>query len=81
MNVDIPDALAMQGVALDEVQHFLALGDCRGGQVLKQVQDRPSIAQTSAGNLADHKRMHDDIRPFQQVDQQRIALAKVIDPD
>ena len=80
MNIDIPDALAVQDVALDKSQNFLALGHRSGRQILKQFQDRQAIAQTSAGNLADHKRMHDDVRSFQQVDKLRIAAAKMIDP-
>jgi len=30
MNIDIPDALAVQHVALDETQNFLALGHRSG---------------------------------------------------
>jgi hypothetical protein len=70
----------MQNVALDKSQNFRAVGHRRGRQVLKQFQNRQSIAQTSAGNLADHERMHDDLGSFQQVDKLRIATAKMIDP-
>lgn len=81
MNIDIPDALAVQGVARDETQNFFALGNRRRRQVLKQLQDRQPIAQTSAGDLADHERMHDDLRSFKQINKLRIAAAQVIDPD
>jgi hypothetical protein len=81
MSVDIPDALAVEGVALDEPQYLAALG-CHGDrEILKQLQYRQSIAQTSARNFANHKRMHDDIRSFQQVDELRIATAQMIDPN
>ncbi len=80
MNIDVPDALAVQGVVFDKPQNFPTLGHRSGRQILKQAQDRRAIAQTSAGHLADHERMHEHIRSFQQVGKLRIAAAQVIDP-
>ena len=80
MNIDIPNALAMQDVAIDEPQDFVALGHRNGRQILEQFENRHAIVQTSASNLTNHKRMHDDVRAFQQVNKPRIATAKVIDP-
>jgi hypothetical protein len=80
MNIDIPNALAMQDAVLDEPQNFVALSHHGGRQIQEQFQDRHALVQTSASNLANHKRMHHDDRSFQQVDKPRIAPAKVIDP-
>lgn len=68
-------------MALDEPQYLAALGYHGDREILKQLQYRQSIAQTSARNLANHKRMHDDIRSLQQVDELRIATAQMIDPN
>lgn len=80
MNIDIPDALAMQGMALDGLQDSVALGDSRGRQILEQFQDRRPLVQTFTRNFAGHKRMHHDARSLQQVDKSWIASAKVINP-
>ncbi len=80
MRIDIPDALAVQDVVLDESQNFPAFGHCSSWQILKQLQDRRTIAQTSASHLADHERMHDDVRSFQQLDKLSVATAKMVDP-
>ena len=80
MNIDVPDALAVQDVALDKRQNFPTLGHRCGRQILEQIQDRGAMAQTSAGNLADHERMHDHVGSLQQIDKLCIATAKVIDP-
>ena len=80
MSINIPNALAMQGMALDEPQNFVALGHRSGRQILEQFQDRHAVVQTSTSNLANHKWMHDDDRPFQQVDKPGITTAKVINP-
>jgi hypothetical protein len=65
MNIDIPNALAMQDVAFDEPQNFVALGHRNGRQILEQFQNLHAIVQASASNLTNHKRMHDDVRTFQ----------------
>jgi hypothetical protein len=80
MNIDIPNALAMQDVVLDEPQNFVVLGRRRGGQIPEQFEDRFPVVQTSAGKLAKHKRVHDDDRSFEQVDKPWVATAKMIDP-
>jgi hypothetical protein len=60
MDIDIPDALAMQSVALDEQQDFVAFGHRSARQILKQLKDRSTVVQASASDLANHERMHDD---------------------
>jgi hypothetical protein len=79
-NIDVADAPAAQDMALDESRDFVALGDHGGWQILKQFQDRRTIAQTFAGLLADHERMHDDVRSLQKGQELRSATAKGIDP-
>lgn len=68
MNVDVPDALAVQGMTFDEVQHLDALGHHRRGQILQQPEDRLAVAQAPARDLLHHERMHHDGRTRQQVD-------------
>jgi hypothetical protein len=80
MNIDITDALSWQNAALDKAENSVAVGHQRGRQILKQLEDRQAIAQTSASHLADYKRMHDDVGSLQQVDKLCIATAKMIDP-
>lgn len=81
MNIDIPDALAMQDVTLDEPKYFVALGHRCGRQILEHLEDRLAVMQTSAGDLTNHIRIYDDGRSFQQVDKSRVATPKVIDPN
>ena len=81
VNIDIPDAFAMKDVALDELQHLVAIGHLSGRQILQQFEDRIAIAQTFASDLACHEWMHRNDRALQQVDKRRITAAKVIDPD
>jgi len=80
MNIDVTDASAMQVQAIDELQNLVALGHSSGWQILEQFKDRRTVVQTSAGNLANDKRMHDGDRSLEQVDKPWIATAKVIDP-
>ncbi len=68
MNIDIPDASAVQDVARDEVQNLVAVCHRSGWQILEQLENRGAVVQTSAGNFTNHKRMHDDDRTFQHVD-------------
>lgn len=51
MNVDVPDALAVQGMAFDEVQHLIALGHHRRRQILQQPEDRLAVAQAPASDF------------------------------
>ena len=81
MDVDVPDAFAVQGAALDELQDLVAIGHHSGRQVLQQFEYRLAVAQTSTRDLAHHERMHHDGRALKQVDKPRIATAKVIDPN
>jgi len=67
MNIDIADAFAVHDVAFDESENLSTFGHDSSWQVLQQFQYRRAITQASARNLADHKRMHDDVRSFQQV--------------
>jgi hypothetical protein len=80
MNIDIPDSLAVQDVAPDEPRNVVAIGSGRGRQILAQFKDRIAVAQTYARELTHDKRMHDDVRSFQQGDQPWIAAPEVIDP-
>ena len=79
MSIDVPNASAVQDVAIDELQNFVAFGHRSGRQILEQFKDRRPAMQTSAGNLTDHKRMHDDGRSFEQINKPWIATSKVVD--
>ncbi len=80
MNIDVPDSLAMEVAPLDEPQNFLGLCHHSSRKGPEQLKDRHAVAQASARDLANHERMHEHIRSFQQVDKSRIATTQVIDP-
>lgn len=52
MNIDVPDAFAIQGVTLDEVQDFVAVRHDGRRQILQQFEDRVAFAQTATGLLS-----------------------------
>lgn len=65
MNVDVADALCVQGVVLDEVQNLVAICHDGGRQILQQFDDRLAFPQVSTGDLSDHERMNHDGRTLQ----------------
>ena len=80
MGIDIADVFAMQRLVSGEGQNFVALCDRSRRQVLQQFEDGGSIGQTAASHLTDHEGMHDDLRPLQQADPLRVAVAQVVNP-
>jgi hypothetical protein len=80
VDIDIPDAFAMKDMALDELQDLVAVGHYGGREILQEFEDRLAVTQTAASDLAHHERVHHDGRALKQVDEPRIAAAKVVDP-
>jgi hypothetical protein len=80
MSGDVADSSAMQTVTLDEHQHLIGTCHRSGRQILQKFQDRLAVLQVAAGEFSDHERMHRDSRALKQIDEPRIAAAKVINP-
>lgn len=80
MNIDLPNALAVQDMALDEPQDFVALGHHGGRQIPQQFKNPQAAVQACTSQSAHHERVHHDGRSFQQIDQLQTARAEVIDP-
>lgn len=80
MDVDMPNAFAVQCVAFDELQHLVVSGHHGSRQILQQLEERFAVTQASARDLAHHQRMHHHGRTLQQFDKSWIATAEVIHP-
>ena len=80
MKINIADALAVQGVALNERQNFVVLGQHGGWQVLQQFENAGAVAQTATSYFSNHERMDGDLRALQQLGQLSVALAQVVNP-
>ena len=80
MNVDVPDASAMEVVALDIAENLIGFCNNCGRQLLEQLQGQCAIRQAAAGNLTHDKRVHDHSITFQQIHKLNISTAKMVDP-
>jgi hypothetical protein len=63
MNIDVPDALAVQGVALGELQYLVTLGDYGRRQIQQQLPGVVAdavVARTSRPEA--HRRCRSDLR-------------------
>lgn len=81
MDIDIPDAPAMQTMVFDELQHLVGHGHQRSRQILQQFEDGRPITQTAASKLSHHVGMHNHSRPLKGSDKPRVAPPQMVDPD
>lgn len=81
MDVDVADALAMQDMAVDELQNLIGASERSGRQVLQQLENGSSIAQAATGNLPHDERVHQGRGPLQQVHEPGVTPTQVVNPD
>ncbi len=58
VHVDVPEALAVKPVALDEIERLFVIRGDRRRKLPKKIEERRSIAQSPAGDFAKHEGMH-----------------------
>jgi len=80
VNVDEPQAAAVQTMTLDEKERLVIRDRRNVRKIGKQRQNLPAIPQISASQLTDNKRVHHNFGILQQTRQPCLARPKVVDP-
>jgi hypothetical protein len=80
VNVDEPQAAAVQTMTLDEKERLVIRDRRNVRKIGKQRQNLPAIPQISTSQLTDNKRVHHNFGIFQQARQPCLAGAEVVDP-
>ena len=81
MGIDIGDAAPEQRFPLDQIEHFLVLGNDRLRQVSQVAQKGIARTQIAERELAQHEWMTEDLTVVEQFREDRIGQTKMIDPD
>ncbi len=80
VHIDISNSLAIKFVAFNMAENFVGLCNRRRRQLTEEFQNQRAIAQATAGNFTQNKRMHHHFIALQEGYKSSIASAKVIHP-
>lgn len=80
MDVQIPDSLPMQPVAVDKSECLVVIchNDCR--ELVKQAENQRAIGQASARDFADYEWVHEHGTAVEQRSKLRVDPAQMVDP-
>ena len=74
VRIDVADAPTHQSVLFNECQGLLVCGHVSGWQGPQEAQDCASGLEVAASDFAQHKRVDQDLRLIQRIDQFGIAM-------